>query len=148
MNRIISLNEVLNKCQKFVDQHPILKDFEYGETSDINVTREMAYPFVWATHNQPSQIIADNRTTIPELNIMFIFMDKVNITNNTTNKREVMSDMFQCVQDLIKDISTNWSSIGIKIGGDASVSPIFDETTDKSAGWYAEVRLKLMYNNC
>lgn len=146
--RIITLNEILDMCDAFTQNHPTLRDFDYGDSSSIGTEKQMNHPFMWATHNQPSYINVENRANTPELNLMFIFMDKLNIQDGTTNTREIMSDMFQTVQDFVLEITTKWGAYGIKILENASIMPVFDDTTDKASGWTLELNLKLMYYNC
>jgi hypothetical protein len=156
MTRIVTLNEVLDLFQQFVDAHPQLRDFGYGQTSDIGTTKQMQFPYLWASHQSDSYIRVINKTAIPELKILLLFMDQVNdqknvndaVGQNSNNGQEVMSDMLQVLQDCITHIEVNWGAFGIKIVEDVRCYPGFDETTDKVNGWVGELTLKLTYYNC
>jgi len=154
--RIVTLNEILDLFQQFVDGHPQLRDFGYGPTSDIGTTKQMEFPFMWASHQSDSYIRIGNKTSIPELKIILIFMDQVNIQanvndavgQNSNNGQEIMSDMLQVLQDCVVDIQLNYGQYGIMMSEDVRIYPAFDETTDKTNGWVGEFTLKLTQFNC
>lgn len=153
--RIVTFNELLNLCDDFVASSPMVKDFDYGPTSEIGTSRQMRFPYIWATHQTDSYIRIENKTGIPELKILFLFMDQLNDQNITegngegsNNGRDIMSDMFQLAQDFVTNIEKNWGKLGIKISEDVRIFPAFDETPDKVNGWGAEITLKLKYINC
>jgi hypothetical protein len=154
--RIVTLNEILQLMQNFVDAHPQLKDFGYGPTSEIGTSRGMKFPYLWATHQSDSYIRIGNKTAIPELKVVLLFMDQVNdqanvndaVGENSDNGQEIMSDTLQYLQDCITEIQINWGQYGVLIIEDVRTFPAFDETTDKVNGWAAEVTFKMTYINC
>ena len=153
---IISLNQLVDLFKSFADRHYFINDFGYGPTSDIGTSRQMDFPYMWLTLDQPSTIRVQNKTTIPDLYFSVLFMDKINIQKNyldingvdSDNSQEVLSDMLQLLQDLIVEIETKWGNYGIKIEGDVSCYPAVDETTDKVNGWVGQFLLKIKYANC
>ena len=154
--RIVTLNEVLGYMKAFQESHGMLNDFGYGSTSEIGTSRQMSFPYMWVSHQSDSYIRVLNKTSLPELKFLVFFMDQINIqenfedTNgeNSDNGQEVMSDMFQCVQDLVMEIEKSWGVYGIKISEDVRFFPGFDETQDAVNGWVCEITLKLSYVNC
>lgn len=152
---IITLNQILDLCRAFVTAHPNLDDFGYGPTSDIGTSRTMRFPYMWASHQSDSYIRIANKTSIPELKIMFFFMDKVNDSKNirnvngedSNNGQEIMSDCLQYVQDFTNEVLSNWGQYGVMISEDVRIFPGFDETTDKVNGWVAEFTFKIKYIN-
>lgn len=154
--RIVTLNELLTLMKNFVTAHPQMRDFGYGPTSDIGTSRQMQFPYLWATHQSDSYIRIDNKTAIPELKIVLLFMDQVNDQNLTDgaagedsdNGQEIMSDTLQYLQDCVTEIEINWGQYGLKIAEDVRIFPAFDETTDKVNGWAAEVTFRMSYINC
>lgn len=152
---IVTLNQILDLCESFVSAHPMLDDFGYGSTADIGTSRAMRFPYMWASHQSDSYIRILNKTAIPELKILFFFMDKVNDMKNIKNRngeesnngQEVMSDCLQYAQDFVNEVVANWGAYGISISEDVRIFPGFDETTDKVNGWVAEVTMKLKYVN-
>ena len=154
--RIVTLNEILDLFKAFADAHPQLRSFGYGPTSDIGTTKQMKFPYLWASHQSDSYIKIGNKTSIPELKIVLIFMDQINIQKNvedaigedSDNGQEIMSDMLQVLQDCVVEIQNNYGQYGIMISEDVRVYPAFDETTDKANGWVGEFTLKLRQFNC
>lgn len=155
--RIVTINEIIGHFNTFKDGHPQLNDMGYGPTSEIGVSRQMEFPYLWITHQSDSFIkISTNKTQIPELKFVMLFMDQVNDEVNTdnvngedsNNGQEVLSDMFQVMQDCVGNIISNWGQYGIMITEDVRTFPAFDETTDRVNGWAAEITFTLSHINC
>jgi hypothetical protein len=153
---IISLNQLVDLFKSFAQLHPMINDFGYGPTSDIGVSRQMKFPYLWLTIDQNTEIIPQNKTAIPLMGFTVLFMDKTNIQQNyldingldSDNRQETLSDTFQYLQDLITEIDNNWNNYGIKFDGSINAFPGVDETTDKVNGWVGRFRLKLRHSNC
>jgi hypothetical protein len=153
---IISLNQIINLFSSFAEQHFFIKDFGYGPTSDIGVSRQMNFPYLWLSLDQNSTISVVNKTAIPSYGITILLLDKINIQKNyldingvnSDNSQEILSDTLQCLQDLITEIEVNWGSYGLKIDGDVSCFPAVDETPDKVCGWVGQFPLKVKHSNC
>lgn len=155
-SRIVTINEILKKFKEFVESHKQLRDFGYGPTSDIGTSRQMEFPYLWVTHQSDSRINIENKTALPELKFTLLFMDQViNLENvrdavgeDSDNGRDVISDCFQYLQDMVTEIEKSYGKYGIKILENVRVFPAFDETPDKVNGWAGEITLKLSYVNC
>jgi len=158
ITNIISLNQLINWFQAFQQNHYILNDFGFGEPYDIGTSRQMLFPYMWITMNEDSSIAqtGHNKTAIPEISFSVMFMDKINIQENyldtngfpSDNSQEILSDMLQCLQDLITEIQQNWIQYGIFVSQDISFYPAVDETPDKSTGIVGRLVLKLKQVNC
>lgn len=154
--RIVTINEVLNLMESFVDDHKMLRDFGYGPTSEISTSRQMEFPYLWVTHQSDSYINIENKTAIPALKFALIFADKINNSENVENAvgegsdngRDILSDCFQYLQDMITKIEKDYGKYGIKISESVRNYPVFDDTPDKVNGWVGELTLKLTYVNC
>tara|TARA_R110001606_G_scaffold342302_1_gene490756 strand:- start:269 stop:772 length:504 start_codon:yes stop_codon:yes gene_type:complete len=155
--KIITMNELIKKFSDFSDNHQQLKDFGYGPTSDIGVSRKMSFPYLWVTHRSPSSIAVSNKSQIPEMNLTFIVVDQINYQKNyleengldSDNQQEIISDCLMIVQDLINYISSELRFQGVKLMDDnISIEPTFDDTDDRVTGWVADIPMKLIYFNC
>jgi hypothetical protein len=152
---ITSINQILDELNAFADAHPQLHDFGYGPVSEIGVSKQMSFPYFWVTHQSDSYIRIENKTTIPELRFLFLFVDQVDNQENYSNingqqshnGQEIISDMFQVVQDCINHIMTTFQTLGIYISEDVRTYPVFDETPDRVNGWAAEVTMRIKYLN-
>jgi len=154
---IVTYNQIVNLMRDFVSAHPQLNFFGNGPTSEIATSRDMDFPYMWATHEQDSIFRIVNKNITPELNFTLMFLDKVNDQNLTLNRvgddsnntQEVLSDCFQYAQDFINEVVTNWSAYGIAFSqDDITAFPVYDETTDKVSGWAIRIALRLKYYNC
>jgi hypothetical protein len=152
---IITINQIIAAFRDFADQHIMLKDMGYGQTYEIGTTRQMKFPYLWVSHTPQSQIDFVNKTTIPTLNFYIFVLDQRNDQYGdnengfaSDNVAELMSDTFQIIQDVVTFISLDLSKWGVMLGENILVNPVYDETQDKSFGWYIEVSLKLKHVNC
>ena len=156
-NTIVTLNEVIKLMSNFVEGHPQLNDFGYGMTSEIGTSKQMTFPYLWATHDTDSNMgISTNKTITPELSFTLLFVDQLNQQGNyedingenSDNGQEILSDCFQYAQDFLATSVGYWSQYGISLNEDASAFPIQDETDDKVNGWGLRITLNLKYYNC
>lgn len=152
---MITINQLIAAFKEFADEHLFLQDFGYGETYDIGTTRQMKFPYLWIAHTPQSSIQFLNKTTIPTLNFFAFMLDQKNDqfaedVNGlaSDNSSELMSDTFQYVQDFVTFISLELNQFGVQLQENISIVPVYDETQDKSFGWYCEVQLKCRFVNC
>ena len=134
-----------------------MNDFGYGPTSEIGVTKQMEFPYLWVTHRNTSEFVITNRTLVPRLNFTFIIVDQINIQKNyqdvngldSDNQQEIISDTLQYAQDFVGYIVSEFALDGIKISDDSvSLEAIFDETDDKVTGWVLDLSIQLPHSNC
>lgn len=155
--KILTINELMNLFSQFSEAHFMLNDWGNGPTSEIGTSRQMKFPYLWATYRNSSTINVQNRTSIPTMNLSFLVVDQINnqaniadsTDLNSDNQQEILSDTFQVCQDLIQFISTELKIYGVTIG-EASVNmePVFDETDDKVTGWLMDIPLIISHYNC
>jgi hypothetical protein len=151
----VTLNQVLDLFKSFAESHPMIRDYGYGQTSDIGVTTQMDFPYLWVSHQSDSTIRIVNKTQTPEIRFYILMMDQVtdqpqsNDENgeNSTNGQEVLSDTFQYLQDLVVTINTTWNAYGLQVAEDVRCFPAQDETTDRVNGWVGELTLRMSYSN-
>lgn len=154
--RIVTLNEILKLFKDFKDENGMLNDIGYGPVSDIGVSRQMEFPYLWITHQSDSTINIDNKTAIPDMKFVLLFMDQVNDQVNfedingedSNNGQEILSDMLQVLQDCVTKISSSWGVSGVMLTESVRCFPAFEETPDKVNGWGAEITLRLRHVNC
>lgn len=155
---IITLNQLISWFQSFQERHYFLKDFGFGEPYDIGTSRQMDFPYMWVNLNDDNNIATGSniKSAIPDLSFSIMFMDKINIQDNylnqngfqSDNSQEILSDMIQCLQDLIVYIQNDWQQYGVLISQDTSFYPVVDETQDKSTGIMARLVLRTRQVNC
>tara|TARA_R110002074_G_scaffold333560_1_gene503796 strand:- start:29 stop:520 length:492 start_codon:yes stop_codon:yes gene_type:complete len=155
--QIITLNQLIKLFNDFSDDHFQLNDFGYGDTSEIGTSRKMEFPYLWITHRTPSRINVTNKTAIPQFTLTVVVADQLSDIENvgddngsaSNNEQEILSDMFQVLQDFVTYISTSLGVYGVQLTEDAvSVEPVHDETTDKVSGWIADFTINLRHSNC
>ena len=150
MAQIITINQINDLFKSFQENHLFLADYGLGETSEIGVSRQLKFPYIWVTLGENTQIDIANKTTIPQLDLTVIVADQKNIqeTGDDFNTLDNLSDCFQIQQDVITTILNEWGKWGIQISGNPRLYPVIDETQDAVNGWAMELRLKLNHHNC
>lgn len=153
---IISLNQIIALFKDFADRHYFINDFGYGATSDIGTSRQMVFPYMWVTTTQDSVIRIGNKTAIPDLSFVVLFMDKTNNQENyldingvnSNNVQEILSDTLQVLQDFVTEIQVNYGKYGLMLTEDVRCYPGIDETQDSVNGWIGEFILRITHSNC
>lgn len=153
---IITLNQLIAQFRLFSQNHIQLNDFGYGMTSDIGTTRQMEMPYMWVTHEQDSSYVIANKVIEPQINLTFLFVDKINNQRNFSNRvgedsnngQEVISDMELIARDFLTYVNNSLGQYGISFASDASGTVIQDETDDKVNGWMLRLSFKLKFTNC
>ena len=154
---IITMNQLIKMFSDFADAHLQLNDFGYGPTSDIGTSRQMDFPYMWATHRGSSRLTVNNKTQIPQMTMTFLVVDQINIQSNyknangldSDNSQEVISDTLQIIQDFVTYVSSQLGKYGVKLmENDITCEPVFDETPDKVSGWVIDMDLQLRHSNC
>jgi len=74
-------------------------------------------------------------------------LDNVN-GEDSNNGQEIMSDCLQYVQDFITYVLSEWGKYGVAIVDSPTITPVWDETTDKVNGWALDIALRLKHYNC
>ena len=154
--KIITLNEVVKLMDLFQTNHDQLNDFGFGNTWDIGTSRQMLFPYMWATVQPSTFNLNANKSQIPDLNFTILFVDKLNDNENldnvngedSNNGQEIMSDCLQYVQDFITYVLSEWGKYGVAIVDSPTITPVWDETTDKVNGWALDIALRLKHYNC
>ena len=153
---LLTINQLMTLLKGFATDHPQLDDFGYGPTYDIGTSRQMRPAYMWVTHEIDSTVQVINQTTVPTLNLTFLFVDKINDQENyldengypSNNTQEVISDMYTVTLDFIGFVQSNLTPYGISIADDiVSQFVINDETDDKVAGWGVRIPFKIKYQN-
>jgi hypothetical protein len=153
---IISLNQIIALFKDFADRHYFINDFGYGATSDIGTSRQMEFPYMWVTTTQDSVINPQNRTAIPDLSFVVLFMDKTNNQENyldingvnSNNVQEILSDTLQTLQDFITEIQVSFGDYGLMLIDVVRCYPGIDETQDSVNGWIGEFTIRVKHSNC
>lgn len=153
---LVTLNQIVDKLRDFATLNPFVNDFGYGQVTDISTTKAVEYPLIWATHTIDSTIEIQNRTVMPTINFLVLSLDRINnevpgLDENggaSTNQTDVMSDRLQVLQDLLIYIKQEMRDLSVSIDGNVSLTPIFDDLTDRTAGFAAQISFKLPYQGC
>lgn len=154
---IISNNNFIDIFKEWADaKAPLINDFGYGPLSDWGNSRQLKYPCMWVTHQPTSTVVVQNKNLTPTHNFTIIFVDQINLQDNTQNENgndsdnriHIMSDTQQLAFDFINDTILTFNTFKIIAEPNIVLSPIEDETTDKVNGWSLDISFRTPYLNC
>lgn len=156
MSKIITINELVKLMNNFATNHDMINDFGFGNTWEIGTSRQMLFPWMWATVQPSSVVLNGNKSQLPQVSFSIIFADKLNDNPNvndvngedSNNGQEILSDCFQYAQDFIQYILSEWGQYGVNIIDSPTITPVWDETTDKVNGWALDINFGLKHFNC
>jgi hypothetical protein len=136
---VIKLEKLIEIIQQTVESNLMVKDFGYGETSDI---MNLQTPYVWVLPATVDFVAPYFQEVIYSLDIFC--MDRLNKGDN--NWLEATSDTLYILQTIIGQIakSREFIQMGIKIDGDIVAEPVIESTDDNCNGHKITLRLKTM----
>lgn len=155
---ILTRNQIIKIFSDFADAHDMINDFGYGDTSEIGTTRQMKFPYMWVYDDATSiDTIHQTKNQTALHGFIITFLDQENeqenfddnVGFNSDNRQELMSDMFQLCQDFVTFIQTQGHEWGLSLtDGSVTADRTYDETTDKSYGWFINIELRTKHFNC
>jgi len=153
---IISNNNFIQIFKEWAESKAgLINDFGYGPLSDWGNTRQLKYPCMWVT-DRPGVVTIGNRNMTPTHNFSILFVDQINIQDNTQNENandsdnriHIMSDTKQLAYDFLNDSIIAFNAFKIIVEPTSECIPVEDETTDKVNGWMLDVSFRTPYLNC
>ena len=140
-------NVIINRLQKFCDQHALINRFTHGQISDADIEKNSVYPWL---HVVPSSMTLDNGQMIYtiEVTIADIASDK---TDKNRHSQEIISDCFLIFQDLVAMID-NGKMFGDNVITNFPITctPFMEEFSNDLAGVEGTIDLILDFdaNSC
>ena len=149
----MTLNQVIQRLQTIAENHRQINSFQYGAIADwlANAQPKAECPVMFVDHSN-GNISTTQRLTTHNFNIYLL--DLVNASNNAmSNETEVLSDMLSVAEDVISIIkSPDYENATLPwfSPGDAAVSMVVDDTTDRMAGVLIAISISTLFepNRC
>lgn len=135
-----TITKIVNLIEEFSEVHTQLRDFGYGDISQINTT-ERLMPTLWVDLTQ-SRVTRNSVL----LGMRVYAMDLVQADDD--NELDVQSDCILYLQDLIKTLRTSSRLIGEQTN--FNFVPFQKKFNDRVAGWYVDIELEVdsIYGPC
>jgi hypothetical protein len=149
-NDTVSLNKIISIFQDLAIRHEMLMDFGYGETYDINASRQLQYPYLWVEHNSTNIIKSQNGYRTKDITFNIYVMDKINMGDN--NYIEIISDTHYILETILTEMSQHkyYIDMNINIVSDVQMTPMVEETDSNCNGYMATITLRvpIRYTPC
>jgi len=137
----MTYSEIINRIQQAVEEHQMLKDFGYGQLSDIKVhaTNGANYPYVFlnpATHQRAGSIM--------NYNFNLICMDIATDEDDTiSNYMGIQSACQQYIDDIIAKLYYGYKDKPEVIYENVTYTPFKERFQDSVAGMTATLQIQV-----
>lgn len=130
-----TLNQVLNAIQTVCNNHAQVKQYQFGEESEISASEQQIYPLVWANVVDSN---IDEKTLKLNIDLLILDIQKP----DTFNEQDTLSDTLSIAQDIYAALSNpdyqdNWT-----VEQSFQLSVVREALPDLVNGW----RLPLTFN--
>lgn len=137
---MITKNILYKYFEQFANNHLQIKDFGYGDLSEISSSQATQYPLFWVSP-QPSSISGN------EITYSFNILIGDRLEDGDLNKVEVESDTFQIGLDLLATLNLNRD---VDLEKSNTLTPFIHDFKDRIAGHLItlSVSADFNYNEC
>lgn len=136
---MVTKNNIQTWFNDFADNHTQLKDYGYGDFSDISMERATTYPLMWVSP-QPCSIDGNQISYVYTIAIA----DRVDKERN--NAIEVESDTFQICLDILAGANDQATITGWELAETSTLTPFFETWKDEVEGHMVTVTLKVDFD--
>jgi len=140
---MVTKNNIQTWFNDFASNHTQLKDYGYGDFSDISMERATTYPLMWVSP-QPCTIEGN------QISYVYTIAIADRVDKERLNAVEVESDTFQICLDILaaandQAINNDWQLLET-----ATLTPFFETWKDEVEGHIVTVTLVVDfdYNEC
>lgn len=130
---MITLNAIEERLSTFANLHYFLNSYGFGAPDEVDLDKFTAFPTMYvvytgATYDEGQKVYAFE---------VYVFDRPTEQEQKSTNRREVVSDSEQCLEDLVADV-TNGGNVFLfnerYFVESSSIQPIIDERSNLLSG--------------
>ena len=130
---MITLNAIEQRLSTFADLHFFVQSYGFGAPDEVDLDKFTAFPLMYvvytgATYEEGQKVYAFE---------VYVFDRPTEQEQKSTNRREVVSDSEQCLEDLVADV-TNGGNVFLfnerYFVESSSIQPIIDERSNLLSG--------------
>lgn len=152
-----SINQIIGIFRDLSGWHKQLNDFGYGPEYQIGRRRDMNYPFLWVSLDNPTDLPrGSNGYSTIDYNITIHVYDKLNnelkeddkLGEESNNAIEVTSDTSQIVMDLVQLLYRHplYKNMNLSLEGDISLNYEYDVWDDGDNGTVTDLTIRSLYD--
>ena len=141
---MITLNQLIKRCESFADAHYFIESFSFGGTAEIDLDKASRFPLM---HIVYVGAFYEEGTKVYQLEIYLLDASPEYI-DKTEQQREVVSDCEQCLEDLIADLNLGQNVFELEYAlRSAAVTPLEERTKNTLAGALLDISIEVPYES-
>lgn len=140
---MITLNAIEQRLRQFAENHFFIHSYGFGSPDEVDLDKYTAFPLLYVVYTGATY--DDNKAYSFEV---YVLDRPTEQEAKSENRREVVSDSEQCLEDLVADITTGFNvfqwdeAYNVEA---ASVSPIVDARTNVLSGALLDLTISVPY---
>lgn len=142
---MITLNVIERRLSEFAANHYFVQGYGFGSPDEVDLDKFQAFPLLYVVYTG-----ADYPDGAKTYNLeVYLFDRPTEQEAKSTNRREVVSDSEQCLEDLIADITNGFNVFQFDEAYNvdaANVTPIIDERTNTLSGALLDLSISVPYD--
>ena len=142
---MITLNVIERRLSEFAENHYFVQGYGFGSPDEVDLDKFQAFPLLYVVYTG-----ADYPEGAKTYNLeVYLFDRPTEQEAKSTNRREVVSDSEQCLEDLIADITNGFNVFQFDEAYQvdaANVTPIIDERTNTLSGALLDLSISVPYD--
>lgn len=142
---MITLNVIERRLSEFAENHYFVQGYGFGSPDEVDLDKFQAFPLLYVVYTG-----ADYPDGAKTYNLeVYLFDRPTEQEAKSTNRREIVSDSEQCLEDLIADITNGFNVFQFDEAYNvdaANVTPIIDERTNTLSGALLDLSISVPYD--
>jgi hypothetical protein len=141
---MITLNAIEQRLRQFAENHFFIHSYGFGSPDEVDLDKYTAFPLLYVVYTGATYDEGSKAYTFE----VYVMDRPTEQEAKSENRREVVSDSEQCLEDLVADITTGFNvfqwdeAYNVEA---ASVSPIVDARTNVLSGALLDLTISVPY---
>jgi len=136
---MVTKNNIAKWFSDFASNHTQLKDYGYGDFSDISMDRATTYPLMWVSP-QPCSIDGN------QISYSYTIAIADRVDKERLNAIEVESDTFQICLDILAGANDQATITGWELAETSTLTPFVETWKDEVEGHMVTITLKVDFD--
>ena len=144
---MITFNNIMTALENFANNHFFIKTFTHGNIEEMNLEKEPNFPIMHVTYTGAAY---PDRTKEYSFEIALIDLPPDKEGSKQDYQREVISDLEQCAEDLLADLSNGFNIFSDDFLFDtesASLVPLEEEGSNVISGVSLDITISVPYQH-
>jgi len=143
---MITYRNIVNRFEKFVEDHKFLKTFSHGAPSAVDLDKFEVYPLLHLVYTGASYDVNQKNYSLE----CYIFDSPPNKADKVKFQTEVVSDAERVAEDIISDMKTGGNVFSFDYNytvSSASTTPLEETQSNVLAGILLDITISVGYDS-